>query len=132
MSSTGRSSGRKKDPVWKYYKEIVVPGKKGSRAECLKCKKDMQGLVARLISHHEKCQVLDSEDEEDGEDLLLVDEVDGSSKAVGRSQPKTVVKVNANNLSKFVIKTILKRTKLIKKSLTNNVHVLYLQLIQLF
>ncbi|KAM4035029.1 uncharacterized protein ACNLHF_021730 isoform 1-T1 [Anomaloglossus baeobatrachus] len=52
----GSSAGRKRDPVWEYFNEAPSPiGKAGMRAKCKRCNKEMQGLVARMRQHHEKC-----------------------------------------------------------------------------
>ncbi|XP_073493817.1 uncharacterized protein [Phyllobates terribilis] len=49
-------AGRKRDPVWEYFNEAPLPiGKAGMRAKCKRCNKEMQGLVARMRQHHEKC-----------------------------------------------------------------------------
>ncbi|XP_073529434.1 uncharacterized protein [Phyllobates terribilis] len=49
-------AGRKRDPVWEYFNEAPSPiGKAGMRAKCKRCNKEMQGLVARMRQHHEKC-----------------------------------------------------------------------------
>ncbi|XP_042908365.1 uncharacterized protein [Parasteatoda tepidariorum] len=49
------SAGRKKDPIWVYYNEKIELGKKGSKAICNLCQKEMQGLVSRMKMHHEVC-----------------------------------------------------------------------------
>ncbi|XP_073431295.1 uncharacterized protein [Dendrobates tinctorius] len=50
------AAGRKRDPVWEYFNEAPSPiGKAGMRAKCKRCNKEMQGLVARMRQHHEKC-----------------------------------------------------------------------------
>jgi hypothetical protein len=50
-------SGRKKDSIWQHFieKPGSFKGKTGSRAVCKTCKIEMQGLVQRLKTHHEKC-----------------------------------------------------------------------------
>lgn len=52
------SSGRKKDPIWYYFNEKFEVGKKGRRAICKTCGKEMQGLVARLKSHYSICAII--------------------------------------------------------------------------
>ncbi|XP_073535074.1 uncharacterized protein [Phyllobates terribilis] len=50
------AAGHKRDPVWEYFNETPSPiGKAGMRAKCKRCNKEMQGLVARMRQHHEKC-----------------------------------------------------------------------------
>ncbi|XP_073415149.1 uncharacterized protein [Dendrobates tinctorius] len=50
------AAGRKRDPVWEYFNEAPSPiGKAGMCAKCKRCNKEMQGLVARMRQHHEKC-----------------------------------------------------------------------------
>lgn len=50
------SSGRKKDPIWINFEELPVrPGVSGSRAVCKKCRKEIQGIVARLKKHLSDC-----------------------------------------------------------------------------
>ncbi|XP_069586836.1 uncharacterized protein [Ranitomeya imitator] len=50
------AAGRKRDPVWEYFNEAPSPiSKAGMRAKCKRCNKEMQGLVARMRQHHEKC-----------------------------------------------------------------------------
>lgn len=49
------SAGRKRDTIWFYFNEKIEVGKKGSRAICKKCGKEMQGLVARLKNHFSTC-----------------------------------------------------------------------------
>ncbi|XP_074806236.1 uncharacterized protein LOC141985961 [Natator depressus] len=50
------AAGRKSDPVWEYFNEVPLPvGKTGMRAKCKQRNKEMQGLVAQMKQHHEKC-----------------------------------------------------------------------------
>jgi hypothetical protein len=49
-------SGRKGDEIWQYFLKKIVPGKSGSTAICKVCKHELQGLVARLKKHREKCK----------------------------------------------------------------------------
>ncbi|XP_053105078.1 uncharacterized protein LOC128324475 [Hemicordylus capensis] len=50
------AAGRKRDSVWQYFNEVPLPiSKAGMRAKCKHCNKEMQGLVARMRQHHEKC-----------------------------------------------------------------------------
>lgn len=59
-------AGRKRDPIWNFYNEIPhAPGKTGSRARCKDCGTEMQGLVARMKDHRQKCEgpVVDSGDQ---------------------------------------------------------------------
>lgn len=56
------SAGRKKDPIWFYFNEKFEVGKKGNRAICKKCGKEMQGLVARLKNHISTCVNKDVDD----------------------------------------------------------------------
>lgn len=53
--------GRKKHTIWKYFDERKQLGKNGSRAVCKICGKDIQGLVERLIKHHQKCSAAESD-----------------------------------------------------------------------
>jgi BED zinc finger len=46
-------SGRKKNIIWEHFN--VREGEKSLRATCKYCAKEMQGLVARLKTHYEKC-----------------------------------------------------------------------------
>lgn len=55
------SAGRKRDPIWLYFKEKFEVGKKGSRAICKKCEKEMQGLVARLKNHLSICASIEKD-----------------------------------------------------------------------
>ncbi|XP_066983752.1 uncharacterized protein [Macrobrachium rosenbergii] len=71
MSLTTRLnvSGRKSDPVWEHFNRIPSKSGKGWRAICKQCKLELQGIVARLKSHREKCQQLQTElSEEDLDD----------------------------------------------------------------
>ena len=60
MSLTTRVniSGRKSDPVWEHFNRIPSKSGKGWRATCKQCKLELQAIVARLKSHREKCQQL--------------------------------------------------------------------------
>ncbi|XP_025051378.1 uncharacterized protein LOC102368925 isoform X2 [Alligator sinensis] len=49
------TSGRKRDSLWEYFEEIPSLGKKGKRAKCKQCKREMQGLVARMKRHRDNC-----------------------------------------------------------------------------
>ncbi|KAI6658694.1 hypothetical protein LOD99_10989, partial [Oopsacas minuta] len=58
-------TGRKSDCVWKYFDTKKEVGKAGCRATCLKCGKEVQGLVARLKQQHNVCaEFIDSTDDE--------------------------------------------------------------------
>lgn len=48
-------TGRKSDMIWKHFKKEKVPGRQGYRAICMYCKISMEGQVARMKSHHAKC-----------------------------------------------------------------------------
>lgn len=58
MSLTTRltPSGRKSDPIWQYFDKLPSKSGKGCRAKCKQCQLELQGLVARLKTHREKCQ----------------------------------------------------------------------------
>lgn len=49
-------SGRKRGSIWYYFNEKSEIGKKGSRAICKKCGKELQGLVSRLKYHFSNCE----------------------------------------------------------------------------
>lgn len=55
------SSGRKKHSIWSFFLEKKQFGKKGSRATCKNCNKELQGLVERLIKHHQICSSSENE-----------------------------------------------------------------------
>ncbi|XP_069593638.1 uncharacterized protein [Ranitomeya imitator] len=57
-------AGRKRDPIWVHFVEMPAAdlGKKGARAKCKYCQKDIQGLVCRLKSHYENCNQKGNED----------------------------------------------------------------------
>ncbi|XP_055845077.1 uncharacterized protein LOC129911335 [Episyrphus balteatus] len=48
-------TGRKKDPIWTHYNEIHDVNKKGSRAVCKACNKEIQGIPQRLKEHFKSC-----------------------------------------------------------------------------
>ena len=50
------SCGRKEDIVWQHFQKSVTPGKKGCRAACRYCPKDMQGIPSRLKDHLKECK----------------------------------------------------------------------------
>lgn len=59
------STGRRKHFIWLYFEEVKHDNRKGSRAKCKKCNIEMEGQVARMKKHLEKCadnQVHHSED----------------------------------------------------------------------
>ena len=58
-------SGRKSDPVREHFDKIPSKSGKAWRAICKDCKLELQGLVARLKNHREKCQQLQSEEDVD-------------------------------------------------------------------
>lgn len=47
------SGGRRKDLVWLHFDEVKNNQRKGCRAKCKKCKKEMEGQVARMKKHVE-------------------------------------------------------------------------------
>ncbi|KAM7175497.1 uncharacterized protein RBU57_001643 [Macrochelys suwanniensis] len=50
------AAGRKRDPAWGYFNEVPLPvGKTGMCAKCKQCNKEMQGFVAQMKQHLEKC-----------------------------------------------------------------------------
>lgn len=46
---------RQRDGIWAHFTEKSTT-KTGCRAICNKCKKEIQGLVARMKIHYEKCK----------------------------------------------------------------------------
>lgn len=105
-------SGRKKDPIWIYYKELpVVPGKKGTRAQCIACNKEIQGIVSRLDKHHANCPGKQLNSAEDDEDVQVVEDDEASSSTANVRAPdqaknnKQKKKPSGNGLNKFVFKT---------------------------
>ena len=68
MTTRLNVSGRKSDPVWEYFERIPSKSGKGWKAKCKQCKLELQGLVARLKLHREKCQQLQMEVSEDDVD----------------------------------------------------------------
>lgn len=58
-------TGRKKDPIWKYFTEIKTSSKT-SKVQCNYCHTQMSGLVARMKTHFsEKCAGAESTNNED-------------------------------------------------------------------
>lgn len=50
------AAGRKRDNIWSCYIELpCLTGKAGGRARCRDCGSEMQGLVARMKKHRQKC-----------------------------------------------------------------------------
>lgn len=49
------STGRRKDMVWLNFEEVKSDIRKGCRAKCKKCKKEMEGQVIRMKKHVETC-----------------------------------------------------------------------------
>lgn len=50
------SGWQKRDAIWSCYSELsCVTGKTGRRAKCKDCGSEMQGLVARMKKHRQKC-----------------------------------------------------------------------------
>lgn len=47
--------GRRKDLVWLYFNEVKNDKRKGCRARCKNCNKEMEGQVARMKKHIETC-----------------------------------------------------------------------------
>lgn len=72
-----RRSGRKKDLIWQFFKEKSgkAEGKPGCRATCKKCNLEMQGLVARMKKHWEKCKSVNN----NNEDIDTIDTYSDSS-----------------------------------------------------
>ena len=59
------ATGRKLSPIWDSFKKIVVPERKGCRAECRFCSKIIEGQVKRLEAHLKCCKnnELDADEE---------------------------------------------------------------------
>lgn len=53
---SNNSGGRKRDVVWLSFNEIKLESRKGIRAECKSCKKELEGQVVRMRSHLLKCK----------------------------------------------------------------------------
>lgn len=109
------SSGRKKDPIWIYFKELpVVPGKSGLRATCKKCNKELQGIVSRLKAHHKKCsekKVSSSDDEcEIVENSAKSDLVNPVEKSVLNLSKKKI-----GGMKKFVVSTSKQEKEIMDK-----------------
>lgn len=48
-------TGRKSDPIWKFFEKKVIPERKGCRAICQLYKQSMEGQIKRMQVHYEKC-----------------------------------------------------------------------------
>lgn len=57
-------AGRKKDPIWIYFKEKNTISGKGVKAICKSCNIEMMGIVARMRKHKEICSVYEENDSE--------------------------------------------------------------------
>lgn len=53
MSNNG---GRRKDLTWLYFDEIKSDKRKGYRAKCKTCNKEIEGQISRMKNHMEKCR----------------------------------------------------------------------------
>ena len=60
-------SGRRSDPVWSKFDKLETNSGKGCKARCKTCKKELQGLVARMKAHLDKCIKEEEEDNTEGE-----------------------------------------------------------------
>jgi uncharacterized protein YuzB (UPF0349 family) len=79
------SAGRKKDPIWVYFIEVPTATGKGCRAKCKVCAKEIQGLVARLKAHHEKCREGQDQEEVDEPDVNVPTAAPGPVAVAGSS-----------------------------------------------
>nr|XP_047139206.1 uncharacterized protein LOC124815087 [Hydra vulgaris] len=48
-------SGRRSNSVWSKFEKLETKSGKGCKARCRICKKELQGLVARMKVHLNKC-----------------------------------------------------------------------------
>ena len=48
-------TGRKNDPIWNDYDKVFLPNRKGCKARCKSCFKEMEGQVSRMKVHSSKC-----------------------------------------------------------------------------
>lgn len=93
-------SGRKRDNIWIFYNEKKSDSSKFLRAICKKCGSEMQGLVARMKKHIEKCG-------ETGETIQNKDEIEILNQDAQNQQPST-----STSQQPIVYKHIAKKTKL--------------------
>jgi len=67
-----RKAGRSKDGIWQEFDELPsTSGKSGCRAKCKACGKELQGLVQRMKSHIQQCNMPSEVDEEDSEVIMM-------------------------------------------------------------
>lgn len=48
-------TGRKRDSVWLSFDTVTNVDRKGVRAKCKQCLKEIEGQVSRMKSHAEQC-----------------------------------------------------------------------------
>jgi len=85
------ATGRKRDSIWLYFEDIVKATERtGKRARCKACKLEMEGQVARLKQHVEKCCSTEKDD-----DVLLID--GDATKAVSGGCSAVCISKQKNN-----------------------------------
>lgn len=59
------SGGRKGDLSWLYFDKVKNDKRKGCRAKCKRCHKEMEGQVGRMKKHLETCGSFASDSDHD-------------------------------------------------------------------
>lgn len=112
------ASGRKKDDIWKQYKELPSQSDaKCLKVACLKCNTEVQALEARMKKHFAKCSNVQIESEQEdeleivetststqGPTVLSINEAT-TSNLTGIDLRKKSEQTKSNTMNGFVVKT---------------------------
>lgn len=105
------SGGRKKDAIWSYFKELPKKfGIKCIRVSCNKCEAEVQGLVARMKMHFQKCSSEENIDNSEDEPELVPSSSTLPNNLI-QGEPQSTISRPTNNLASinslnsFVVRT---------------------------
>ncbi|XP_065668004.1 uncharacterized protein LOC136088247 [Hydra vulgaris] len=110
-----QKTGRKCDMIWLKYTRVTVPDRKGCRAVCNACRKEMEGQIQRMHEHIKKCKQSQPHEIMDSfEDQQLLE---GNSPSTSQQQMKSF-QPNSTSADKYLkIDKFFTRTSLKEKDL---------------
>ncbi|XP_047130655.2 uncharacterized protein LOC124810222 [Hydra vulgaris] len=108
-------NGHKCDMIWLKYTQVIVPERKGCRAVCNACRKEMEGQIQRMHEHIKKCkqsQLHEIMESIEDQQLLEGNSPSTSQQQMKRSQPDSTSADKYLKIDKFFTQTRLKEKDL--------------------
>lgn len=79
-------SGRKSDPIWKYFEECNQQNPTNKKAVCKSCGKTLQAMVSRMQKHKISCK------NDPEETNTIIQDISGTEEEEEEEMPLAVIK----------------------------------------